>query len=252
MANKIIDRNFSLLLEAVDLEDECEAFVGLSPSGFFIHHHPKPHQFKTFITPDDQLFQTIHMGVAVLDPSRWRLVVSGLVERSFSIDFEALLQSPTCTVTAFHECYGSPIKPPIDNVWRIGNVGWTGVPLEELLRLASPVSEARFVWSEDLDRGNFAGVEADRYQKDLPIEKALADEVLLAYEINGQSLTKQRGGPVRLVVPGWFGTNSTKWISKITLQSCRATGPYTTIFYNDDDPRNRKRSDRCGRSNVTQ
>ena len=108
--------------------------------------------------------------------------------------------------------------------------------MKEILKLTRPLPAANFVWSEGLDRGVFGGVEADRYQKDLLLEKAMSDEVLLAYKMNGQPLTKERGGPVRLVVPGWFGTNSTKWLSKITLQDRRATGPYTTTFYNEDDP----------------
>lgn len=225
-----------LLSEAPLTDEERNAFIELSPSGFFIRHPPKPHLLQDFITPDEHLFQTIHMGAAVVDTEKWRLVVDGLVERSFSLDLKTLLELPQKSVTAFHECYGSPLKPPVDNVWRIGNVTWTGVPLRELLKLASPLPAAKFVWSEGLDRGVFAGVDADRYQKDLLLEKARGDEVLLAYQMNGQPLTKERGGPVRLVVPGWFGTNSTKWLSKIRLQDRRATGPYTTTFYNEDDP----------------
>ena len=72
------------------------------------------------------------------------------------------------------------------------------------------------------------------------MEKALSSEVLVAYAMNSQPLNKNRGGPVRLVVPGWFGTNSTKWLSKISVQAERAPGPFTTTFYNEryplDDP----------------
>jgi hypothetical protein len=76
----------------------------------------------------------------------------------------------------------------------------------------------------------------DRYQKDLPIEKATSPEVLLAYGINGEPLRKEHGGPVRLVVPGWFGTNSTKWICRLSLQAERAPSPFTTVWYNERDP----------------
>ncbi len=74
------------------------------------------------------------------------------------------------------------------------------------------------------------------YEKDLTIEKALSPEVLIAYEMNGEPLSKNRGGPVRLIVPGWFGTNSTKWICRLLLQNHRATGPFTSKFYNEIDP----------------
>lgn len=226
-----------IAMEAPQVEDEERAaFIKLDPPGFWIRHPPKPHELSSFYTKDEDLFQTIHMGPALIDPERWKLVVTGLVKRSFAIDLPGLRKLPSRAITAFHECYGSPLKPATEALWRVGNVRWTGVALKDLLSFANPLTEASYVWSEGLDRGKFAGVSADRYQKDLPIDKAWQDEVLVAYEINGKPLSKERGGPVRLVVPGWFGTNSTKWLSKISLQASRAPGPYTTRFYNEPDP----------------
>jgi DMSO/TMAO reductase YedYZ molybdopterin-dependent catalytic subunit len=216
--------------------DERRAFKGLDPSGFFIRHPPPPHHLNEFYTTDDLLFQTIHMGAAVVDVQEWLLTIDGLVQRPFALSLDQLRQLPRKTVTAFHECYGSPLKPPTEAVWRVGNITWTGVRLSTLLMHAGPLPEASFVWSEGLDSGEFAGVKADCYQKDLPLEKALSKEVLVAYEMNGKSLTKKRGGPVRLVVPGWFGTNSTKWLCRISVQAVRAPGPFTTVFYNEQDP----------------
>ncbi|KAK4554576.1 hypothetical protein LTR86_008431 [Recurvomyces mirabilis] len=223
-------------LPAPTNDEERAAFIALEPAGFTIRHPPAPHDLDTFITPDDKLFQTIHMGAAVVDPSKWHLVITGLVEHPFALNLEQLRMMPKHTVTAVHECYGSPLKPATEALWRIGNVRWTGVPLAYLLDLAKPLAKAIHIWSEGLDRGSFAGVNADRYQKDLPLAKALSPEVLVAYEINGRPLSKERGGPVRLVVPGWFGTNSTKWLSKLTVQDRRAMGPFTTVFYNEVDP----------------
>lgn len=116
------------------------------------------------------------------------------------------------------------------------NIKWTGVRLKTIMDLAKPLPEAKFVWSEGLDFGKFSDAESDRYQKDLPIKKALSSEVLLAYEMNGEPLTRKRGRPVRLVVPGWFGTNSTKWLSRLSLQLQRASGYFTTTLYNEKDP----------------
>jgi DMSO/TMAO reductase YedYZ molybdopterin-dependent catalytic subunit len=215
---------------------ERHALVAISPRGFYIRHPPKPHILNDFITPDDLLFHTIHMGVAVVDPHKWTLIVTGLVKNPFALSLDQLKRLPQKSITSFHECYGSPIKPPVEAVWRIGNVVWTGVPLAYLLSLASPLPEARFVWSDGLEQGSFHGVTADRYQKDLPLDKAQSAEVLIAYKMNGEPLTKERGGPARLVVPGWFGTNSTKWLCRLTLEDKRAEGPYTTTFYNEIDP----------------
>ncbi|KAG4433804.1 hypothetical protein IFR05_010718 [Cadophora sp. M221] len=232
-----MSNELSSLYQVPPLEGtEREACTAINPAGFYIRHPPPPHNLQSFITPDDQLFHTIHMGAAIINTDKWVLVIDGLVNRPCSISLEQLRRFTKTTVTAFHECYGSPIKPAIENVWRIGNVEWSGVRLSTLLELAGPLPEAKYVWSEGLDYGVFHGVEADRYLKDLPLEKALMSEVLIADEMNGRPLSKERGGPVRLVVPGWFGTNSTKWLSKLSMQAGRAQGPYTTVFYNAIDP----------------
>jgi DMSO/TMAO reductase YedYZ molybdopterin-dependent catalytic subunit len=217
-------------------EDERTALVRLDPEGFFIRHPRPPESFKEYITTEDDLFQTIHMGAAVVDHARWRLVITGLVAQPMTMNLAQLQARPATTVTAFHECYGSPIQPPTKNVLRIGNVKWTGVRLRDLLADCQPLPQARFIVSDGLDRGTFSGVSADRYQKDLLLGKALSPEVLVAYKMNGKPLSKNRGGPIRLVVPGWFGTNSTKWLCKLTLTESRASGPYTTRFYNEIDP----------------
>ncbi|KAH6976845.1 Oxidoreductase, molybdopterin-binding domain-containing protein [Ilyonectria destructans] len=214
---------------------EREACLGMDPNGFTIRHPPAPHQLSDFCTSEDQLFLTIHMGAAVVDVDKWILVIDGLVQHPFALTFDQLRNLPTSSITSFHECYGNPTKPPTEALWRIGNVIWTGIRLSHLLGLAQPLENAQFVCSDGLDHGTFAGVTSDRYQKDLPLSKALGPEVLVAFAMNGQPLGKERGGPVRLVVPGFFGTNSTKWLCRLTLQDKRASGPYTTTFYNEID-----------------
>ncbi|KAF2170513.1 hypothetical protein M409DRAFT_51544 [Zasmidium cellare ATCC 36951] len=201
--------------------------------GFHFRPPPPPHNLTTFITPDTSLFQTIHMGAAIIDHNLWRLEIHGLVSHPYTLSLTELKALPSTKITAFHECYGSPLKPPTEFVRRVGNVTWTGVQLAKLLAMAEPLPEADFIWSDGLDSGTFASVEADRYQKDLPLSKAFQDEVLVAYEINGQPLDVRRGGPVRLVVPGWFGTNSVKWLCSLAARKGRSPGPFTTTFYNE-------------------
>lgn len=234
-----IDGHDVSYLPSKDLEREA---VILQAHGFHIRHPPKPHMLVDRITEDKDLFQTIHMGAVDVDIEKWLLVVDGLVERPFALTFQQLLSLPPTTVETIHECFGSPLAPATAALWRVGNVVWTGVSLRNLLNIAQPLPSVTYVWSEGLDSGMFAGVEADRYQKDLPLGKAQSEEVLVAYKMNGRPLGRERGGPVRLVVPGWFGTNSTKWLCKISLQAERAPGPYTTRFYNvedQDDPQRR-------------
>ena len=134
-------------------DKEREACDALEPDSGYVRHPPTPHMLNTFITPDDQLFQTIHMGAAVVNESRYIIKVDGLVERPFSLSMGQLKQFPSTTVTAFHECYGPPLKAPKENYWRIGNIKWTGARLKTVLDLAQPLPEAQFVWSEGLDYG---------------------------------------------------------------------------------------------------
>lgn len=224
------------LNEPQEEDEERNAFLSMDPAATYIRPPPPPHKLDAFQTPDESLFQTLHMGGAEVDIDKWKLVVTGMVERPYAINLKQLRRLPSKTITAFHECYGSPLVPQKTALWRIGNITWTGVPLRALLEKAKLKPSVRFVWSEGLDRGKYGPIQADRYQKDLPIDKALSDEVLVAYEMNSEPLSRNRGAPVRLVVPGWFGTNSTKWLSKISAQDRRASGPFTTILYNENFP----------------
>jgi len=232
--------NIEACLRHITFEDsqagnEREALIEVN-TGFHLRPPRPPHELQSYYTPEDDLFQTIHMGAAAVDKPRWKLVIDGLVEKPLSITWNQLIHLPKEDTTAFHECYGSPIKPPVENLWRIGNVVWSGVPLQLLLDIAKPKSEAKYVWSDGLEHGSFSGTKADRYQKDMPLSKALSGGVLVAYEMNGEPLGKERGGPVRLVVPGFFGTNSTKWLCRLSLQETRSRSPFTTIYYNEIDP----------------
>lgn len=212
---------------------ERSVVIGRSP-GFHLKPPPAPAALRDFITSDAQLFETIHMGSVEVDAKRWRLQVDGLVRRPFSIGLDGLRRLPSACVTAFHECFGSPLIPANGNLWRVGNVRWTGVPLAVLLEHAQLQTGATHVWSDGLDSGEFGGRRMNRYRKDLPISKALSHEVLVAYEMNGAPLTRERGGPVRLVVPGWFGTNMTKWLCRLSVRGRRANAPFTSIWYNRD------------------
>ncbi|WP_027667900.1 molybdopterin-dependent oxidoreductase [Rhizobium leguminosarum] len=189
------------------------------------------HALKSWITPEDDLFLVTHMGFLEIDPEHWHLDVDGLVGNPTRLHLSDLQAMPQREYMSFHECAGSPLAPTVAKR-RIGNVVWKGVPLSLVLERAKISSHASYIWTSGLEWGEYADVE-EAYRKDLPIGKALAEEVILALEINGRPLTPERGGPVRLVVPGWYGTNSVKWVGSITAADRRASGAYTTRFYND-------------------
>ena len=153
---------------------------------------------------------------------------------------------------AVHQCCGSPLEPNVPTR-RVTNVRWGGVDLAALLDELEIDPRARFLWSYGLDGGDFAGTSCDWFVKDLPLERLAAGDVLLAYELNGAPLPAEHGFPVRLVVPGYYGTNSVKWLWRLHLAEHRADGPFTTVFYNDSARARRtsrpacRRGDRSGR-----
>ncbi|MGH8218223.1 MAG: molybdopterin-dependent oxidoreductase [Steroidobacteraceae bacterium] len=139
----------------------------------------------------------------------------------------------SCSARAIPQCAGNPATPRVP-ARLIANVLWEGVELATLLEAAGIAPQARFVWASGLDRGEFLGVKSGPYLKDLPIERARSQDVLLAYRMNGEPLTAEHGYPVRLVVPGYYGTNSVKWLYRVEVAGHRAGGPFTTTFYNDE------------------
>lgn len=96
----------------------------------------------------------------------------------------------------------------------IGTAEWTGTPLAFLLREAGLKTGARDIVFTGADRG-VQGDEVQWYQRALTPAQATADEVLLAYEMNGRELEPQHGSPLRLIVPGWYGMTSVKWLTSI-------------------------------------
>ena len=187
-------------------------------------------RLRDFITPTEDVHVLAHLGVARVDPEQWQLRIDGMVERPLVFDREQLMKLPARELTAVFECYGNPLEPEVPTR-SVVNIVWRGVPLAELLARSVVRPEAKFVWLEGLDSGTFAGTYCEHYVKDIPVARALQDDVLIAFEMNGAPLTQEHGFPARAVVPGYFGTNSVKWLSRITLAASRPEGLFTTRLY---------------------
>jgi DMSO/TMAO reductase YedYZ molybdopterin-dependent catalytic subunit len=133
-----------------------------------------------------------------------------------------LTARPPVTLAVTLECAGNGragLSPrPVSQPWLLEAVGtaeWTGVPLRGLLEEAGVDGSAVEVLFTGLDRG-VEGGEPQQYERSLPLGEASREEVLLAYAMNGQPLPPQHGFPLRLVVPGWYGMTSVKWLDRIT------------------------------------
>ena len=188
-------------------------------------------RLDSWITALADVYVIAHMGIAHIERERWRLTVDGLVDHVLTLDYNKLISLPSREVTAVIECFGNPLEPDVPTR-RVGNVVWRGVPLSDVLALAKVQPGADAVWLEGLDCGTFAGVSHDHYLKDLPLVRVLEGDVLLAWQMNGATLTAEHGFPVRVFVPGYFGTNAVKWLSRIHVASGRPTGLFTTQLYN--------------------
>src|SRR5580658_6634626 len=206
----------------------------LDPHTFFRRLPLAPHQMRDRVTRREDVIVLCHLGVARLDAAEWSLIVDGLVDRPRTLRLADLIARPKAEVTSVHQCAGSPLQPA-EPTQRVCNVTWGGARLAELLAECGPRAGARFVWAIGADHGEFGGIAIDAYVKDVPIERVPAD-VLIAYEMNGAPLAPEHGWPARLVVPGFYGTNSVKWLTRLTLARARATGPFTTRWYNDPVP----------------
>src|SRR4051812_2809339 len=165
----------------------------------------------------------IHYDIPVVDPASWRLSVGGLVERELSLSLDDLRARPATTLAVTLECAGNGragLSPrPLSQPWlleAVGNAEWTGTPLRGLLEDAGIAAGAVEVLFRGLDRG-IEGGEEQQYERSLSLYDAFGDDVLLAYEMNGAPLPPQHGFPLRLVVPGWYGMTSVKWLGAIEL-----------------------------------
>jgi DMSO/TMAO reductase YedYZ molybdopterin-dependent catalytic subunit len=203
----------------------------LNPTSLYRRIPLAPHQMRDRRTATDDTIILAHLGVPQLDRDAWTLTIDGLIERPLTLRFADLAQYPKVFLPSVHQCAGNPLEPFAPSQ-RVCNVVWGGARLTDVLVACQPHPHARYLWSYGADYGTFDGVEIDAYVKDLPLERVQAD-VLIAYELNGAPLPSAQGFPVRLVVPGFYGTNSVKWLTRMALTDRRADGPFTTRWYND-------------------
>ena len=212
--------------------EHARQVVPMLRTGFELQQGPIANltEFQTSLA---HLFYVTHMGIADLSPAAWQLTLDGLVQTPLQLCWADLVAYPRERLFATHECAGSPMRPT-QPVRRVGNVEWEGIPLSCLLEQVGVLPEARFMWSSGADWGEFNQVTSARYQKDLPMSVVQQGSVLLATHVNGQPLAPERGAPLRLVVPDFYGTNSTKWLVGLSFQDSRSPNYFAAQLYNDE------------------
>ena len=190
-----------------------------------------------YVIPNERFFVRDHTGTPIVNTSTWQLNVFGTGLRGsptlanpVSLTYDALRALPKKTIYSSIECAGNGRSffgtqqgtPAAGTQWTLGAIGvaaWTGVPLSTVLDKAGILSTAVDVMPSGLDSTVVAsGIDAGHVRRPVPVSKALND-VLLAYEMNGQPLPYDHGYPVRLVVPGWVGVANVKWVGQIEVSA---------------------------------
>jgi sulfane dehydrogenase subunit SoxC len=185
------------------------------------------------ITPSPLHFIADHSVPPDIDPKAYRLLIHGMVDRPLNLTLDDLKRLPAESRICFVECIGNSAPGKHDGpAMREGKEApksvqeihgrtscseWTGVPLSVVLNEAGVQKGASWIVSEGADSGKFSN--------SLPLTKAL-DDVLLAYSQNGEAVRPEQGYPVKLLVPGWHGPFSVKWLRQIKV----VDQPYMTMM----------------------
>lgn len=175
------------------------------------------------VTPTAGFYVRSNFPLPRLDAAQHRIAVGGAVERQMSLSIADLRALGTRTLTTTLECAGNnrmSLAPlPSGEPWLGGAVSsgtWTGTPLRAVLERADLKPEAAEILVTGADHGKPKDGPGDiPFARSLPLEKALHEDTLLALELNGEPLPPDHGAPARLLVPGWYGMASVKWVARI-------------------------------------
>jgi sulfite oxidase len=194
---------------------------------------------RGWLTPNRLFYQRNHFELPALPAGGWTIAVDGAVERPFSIGLWELLRLPAVAEWATLECSGNKrafFSPPAAGTpWTegaVGNAEWTGVPLAAMLARAGPKPGATEVRFTGVDAGRHKETaERVHFERSLPLPKAMDAGTLLATGMNGEPLAHEHGGPLRLVVPGWYAMASVKWVTRVEVRVRPFRGPFQVRDY---------------------
>ncbi|MEO9325618.1 molybdopterin-dependent oxidoreductase [Nocardioides sp. C4-1] len=204
---------------------------------------------RRYLTPQADLFVRNHTATPTIDAATYRLRVfgDGLREArseadAVSLSLRDLRRLPRTRLTAVHECTGNGRsffasqqgQTVSGTAWRLGSVGtveWEGVRLRTVLRRLGLDRDAVSIMATGLDDPFRSGTtDYGRVRRPFPVTKGL-DDALLAWGANGQPLLPDHGFPLRLVLPGWIGIASIKWLGSLEVATRELTSPWNTTFY---------------------
>ena len=196
------------------------------------------HEHDFDVTPTRRMYIRNNLFTPDLDASGHRLMLKGLVDKELSFGVEELKQAfPAVTLQAMLECAGSgrtafqptPRGTPWPATGGMGCPRWTGVRLKDLLDAAGVKPDAVHVAGQGGDFGAIASIAP--VIRSIPMHKAMDGDTLVAWAIDEEPLPKVHGFPLRLVVPGWAGSASTKWLHTLSVLDAPFKGTYMDNSY---------------------
>ncbi len=185
-----------------------------------------------WLTPQDQVFSVQHYGIPDLSEEGFSLQIAGLVDKPTSFPLTDLKGFPKQDQLMTLECSGNGASKGFMNA--VYNSRWSGTPLAPLLRAAGIKKEATEVVFFGVDRQTEVlrkGTPRETsvhvpFGRSLSVDQAMGLNLLLAYERNGEPLERRNGGPLRLIVPGWYGIANVKWLQRIEVRDRRYEGRF--------------------------
>jgi len=198
--------------------------------------------FKQYITPNEAVFVRWHISniPTSVDLNQWRLKVDGNIEKKLTLSIEDIRKFEKVSYTAVIQCSGNSrsfFEPRVaGGQWEngaMGNVTWTGARLKDILDKAGLKAGSIDVSFNGLDAPPLASV--PDVVKSLPVDKALEEDIIVAYGMNGADLPMLNGFPARLIVPGWYATYWVKSLSDITVLSKPFDGFWVKSAYRIPD-----------------
>lgn len=191
---------------------------------------------RGYIVPNELFFYVSHSGTpSQVDLATWKLRVDGTgVSRPRDFTYDEIVSMPSVSIIRALECAGNgraffgtvngkAAPGPQFQLGMIGVAEWTGVPLRELLDRVGLKRSARDVKPEGFDPARLA--------RPMPVAKAMEDDTILAYAMNGQRLPIDHGFPVRMRVPGWVGSANVKWVGRIEVSEQPIYTAWNTDLY---------------------
>jgi DMSO/TMAO reductase YedYZ molybdopterin-dependent catalytic subunit len=168
---------------------------------------------KELVTSNVDFFVRNHFATPKISDEAWRLEIGGLVSKPLKLSYSDLLLMRSVRRASTLECAGNATGGA-----GVGTAVWSGLPLGELLQQAGLKSGATTIVFHGADSGEGENVPpGTHFARAIPLEKAMEPATLLAYEMNGEPLPAEHGFPLRALVPGWYGMDSVKWLTRIEV-----------------------------------